>query len=302
MNDCRSPKTAQEFEQYYQLRWQILRKPWQQPLGSEQDEFEQDSIHLMITDENSQVIAVGRLEKNSQFSGQIRYMAVHPDKQGQGIGKKLINALENRAQQLGIVELILNAREQAVDFYQSLGYTKQGFSHLLFDEIKHFVMNKQLSFHPEHQQDLATILQDTWHNTIPLSKAMNIQISHYDGQALICHCDNTFNKNLHNTMFAGSIYTLATLTGWGWVFLQLKSLQLSGDIVLAKADIKYHAPIKGVAYSKVEAEKVTGDYSVLNNGRNARINLTVHLYSGDNIAATFTGSYAVLADRNNIKK
>ncbi len=298
MNDCRSPKTAQEFEQYYQLRWQVLRKPWQQALGSEQDEQEQDSIHLMITDEKSQVIAVGRLEKSSQFSGKIRYMAVHPDKQDQGLGKQLINALENRAQQLGITELTLNAREHALAFYQRLGYIEQGFSHLLFDEVKHYTMSKSLSFHPDHQQVLAKILQDTWHETIPLSKVMNVQISHYDSQALICHCDNRFNKNLHNTMFAGSIYTLATLTGWGWVFLQLKALGLSGDIVLAKADIKYHAPIKGVAYSKVVAEQVTGDYCVLSQGRNARIKLTVHLYSGDNIAATFTGSYAVLADKN----
>ncbi|MEW6995061.1 YiiD C-terminal domain-containing protein [Colwelliaceae bacterium MEBiC 14330] len=296
---CRSPKTAQEFQQYYQLRWQVLRKPWQQAFGSEKDELEQDAIHLMIIDEHSQVIAVGRLDKASQFSGRIRYMAVHPDKQGQGLGKQLINALENRAQQLGIKELTLKAREQALAFYQRLGYAEQGFSHLLFDEIKHFSMNKSLAYHADHQQVPATALQQTWHKTIPLSKVMNIQISYYDGQQLICHCDNSFNKNLHNTMFAGSIYTLATLTGWGWVFLQLENLGLSGDIVLANADIKYHAPIKGVAYAKVIAEQVVGDYSVLNSGRNARIQLTTHLYCGDNVAATFTGNFAVLANKNN---
>jgi thioesterase domain-containing protein len=295
---CRSPKTVQEFQQYYQLRWQVLRKPWQQKLGSEKDELEQDAIHLMIIDENLQVIAVGRLDKASQFSGRIRYMAVHPDKQGQGLGKLLIKALENRAQQLGITELTLKAREHAIAFYQRLGYAEQGFSHLLFDEIKHFSMKKSLSFHPDHQNELTTGLQDTWHNTIPLSKAMNIKISYYNSQELICHCDNNFNKNLHNTMFAGSIYTLATLTGWGWVFLQLKALGLSGDIVLAKADIKYHAPITGVAYAKVITEQVAGDYDVLNKHKNARIKLTAHLYSGDNVAATFTGSYAILAVKN----
>jgi len=35
MNTLRSSKNAEEFAQYYQLRWQILRKPWQQALGSE---------------------------------------------------------------------------------------------------------------------------------------------------------------------------------------------------------------------------------------------------------------------------
>ena len=127
---------------------------------------------------------------------------------------------------------------------------------------------------------------------------MNIKISYFDGKELITHCDGSFNKNLHNTMFAGSIYTLATLSGWGWVYLQLQQQQLKGDIVLAKADIKYHAPIAGSGYAKVVTESVSGDFTRLTLGKNARINLTVHLYSGENIAATFSGSYAVLAPKH----
>ena len=55
MNTLRAPNTATEFAQYYQLRWQILRKPWQQALGSEQDEHERHAIHRMIVDENDKV-------------------------------------------------------------------------------------------------------------------------------------------------------------------------------------------------------------------------------------------------------
>jgi len=76
MNTLRSPQSADEFAQYYQLRWQILRKPWQQVLGSEQDERELQSIHRMIIDEAGKVLAVGRLEQCSPNQGQIRYMAV----------------------------------------------------------------------------------------------------------------------------------------------------------------------------------------------------------------------------------
>jgi thioesterase domain-containing protein len=297
MNVCRSPKTVPEFERYYQLRWQILRKPWDQPLGSERDGLEQESIHRMIIDANDNVLAVGRLEKSSQFSGQIRFMAVSSKTQGQGLGQQIIAALEHQAQKLGITEVTLNAREDAIGFYQKLGYSLQGFSHLLFDEIKHFTMSKILTHANNHQLQISTALQDVWHETIPLSKAMNIQISYFDGKELIAHCDGGFNKNLHNTMFAGSIYTLATLSGWGWVYLQLQQQQLKGDIVLAKADIKYHAPIAGIGYAKVVAESVSGDFTRLTLGKNARVNLTVHLYSGEDIAATFTGSYAVLAPK-----
>lgn len=295
MNVCRSPKNALEFEQYYQLRWQILRKPWEQPLGSERDGLEQESLHRMIIDVNENVLAVGRLEKSSQFSGQIRFMAVSTKVQGQGLGQQIISELEYQAQKLGITEITLNAREDAVGFYRKLGYSLQDFSHLLFDKIKHFTMSKTLSHADNHHRQASTALQNVWHETIPLSKAMNIKISYFDGAELITHCDGDFNKNLHNTMFAGSIYTLATLSGWGWVHLQLQQQQLKGDIVLAKADIKYHAPIAGIGYAKVVAKSVSGDFTRLTQGKNARINLTVHLYSGENIAATFTGSYAVLA-------
>jgi len=116
MNVCRSPKTVPEFERYYQLRWQILRKPWDQPLGSERDGLEQESIHRMIIDANDNVLAVGRLEKSSQFSGQIRFMAVSSKAEGQGLGQQIIAALEHQAQILGITEVTLNAREDAIGF------------------------------------------------------------------------------------------------------------------------------------------------------------------------------------------
>ena len=295
MNVCRSPKTALEFEQYYQLRWQVLRQPWGQGLGSERDSLEQESFHRIIIDENNQVLAVGRLEKLGQFTGQIRFMAVSEVAQGQGLGQQMMKALEFEAQKLGITDLTLNARDNAVAFYQRLGYALHGFSHRLFDEIEHFSMNKTLVPCDNHQQQSSMALQNIWHETIPLSKAMNIQISYFDGKELITHCDGGFNKNLHNTMFAGSIYTLATLSGWGWVYLQLQHLQLKGDIVLANANIEYHKPITVIGYSKVKTESVSGDFTRLTLGKNARIKLTAYLYNGDEIAATFTGSYAVLA-------
>jgi thioesterase domain-containing protein len=298
MNVCRSPKTALEFEQYFQLRWQVLRQPWGQALGSERDSLEQESFHRIIIDENNKVLAVGRLEKSNQFTGQIRFMAVSEAAQGQGFGQQMMKALEFEAQKLGITDLTLNARENAVAFYQRLGYTLHGFSHRLFDEIEHFSMSKKLSHCNNHQQRSSVALQDIWHDTIPLSKAMNIQISYFDGKELITHCDGSFNKNLHNTMFAGSIYTLATLSGWGWVYLQLQHLQLKGDIVLANANIEYHKPITGLGYAKVIAESVSGDFTRLTLGKNARIKLTAYLYCGDTVAATFNGSYAVLAPKS----
>lgn len=299
MNTIKAPKTAEEFSQYFNFRWKILRQPWQQAQGSEQDEKEQNSIHRMILDEQFNVIAVGRLEKVSDQQGQIRYMAVDDNVQRQGFGQQILQALEQQARMLGMTEIIINAREHAIEFYQQYGYKKQNYSHTLFDEIKHFSMIKKLEPHAKHQLAKAQALQTIWHNTIPLSKAMNLQISFYDATKLITRCDADFNQNLHHTMFAGSIYTLATLTGWGWVYLALKAEQekginIEGDIVLADANIRYHSPIKGLTYGQVEQTEVTGQLDNLLQGKNARMKLTAHVYCGDKIGATFTGSYFIL--------
>ena len=299
MYTLRAPITAADFSQYYHLRWKILRKPWQQVLGSEQDAQEKYAIHRMIVDEHDKVLAVGRLDQPNEQQGQIRFMAVDDSAEGKGLGKQIINALEEKAKQVGLNEVVLNAREHAVGFYQKLGYELQGYSHTLYDDVKHYRMIKNIARLTQHKEEQARALQKIWHNTIPLSKAMNLQISYYDGTKLITHCDTDFNQNLHHTMFAGSIYTLATLTGWGWVYLALKALQqantsFDGDIVLADANIRYHSPIKGLAYGQVVAQDVSGQFDNLLLGRKARINLVAHVYCGDNIAATFAGSYFIL--------
>ena len=295
-----SPKTTDELARYYQLRWQILRKPWGKPQGSERDEHEKQAVHRMIVNESGEVLAVGRLERMGKEQGQVRYMAVCEKAHGQGLGQQIINALEQQASQLGMKEINLNARESAMGFYQKLGYKETKYSHTLFDEIKHYTMVKSLSVHPLHQVEMAQALQTIWHKTIPLSKAMALEISYYDGKKLMTHCDADFNQNLHHTMFAGSIYTLATLTGWGWVYLALQNEQdLTGDIVLAEANIKYHSPIQGLAYGQVVQSNVSGEYENLRQNKKVRINLVAHIYCGEKIAATFQASYAVLPKRNN---
>jgi len=299
MYTLRAPITATEFSQYYHLRWDILRKPWQQALGSEQDTQEKYAIHRMIVDEQDNVVAVGRLDKSTEQQGQIRFMAVDDDAQGKGLGKKIINALEKKAKQVGLNDVFLNARENSVGFYQKLGYELQGYSHTLYGVVKHYRMIKKLTELSQHKEIEAQALQKIWHKTIPLSKAMNLQISYYDGTKLITNCDTDFNQNLHHTMFAGSIYTLATLTGWGWAYLALKERQqvntnFDGDIVLAEANIRYHSPIKGLAYGQVVEADVLGQFDNLLQGKNAHITIIAHIYCGENIAATFKGKYFIL--------
>jgi len=136
------PKTEEEFEKYFFLRWEILRKPWNHPYSPKGDDMEDQCIHALMLDENEEAIGVCRLQFNSAEEGQIRYMAVRENQQGRGLGGKIIQFMESKAIGKGAQYMILNARENAVEFYKGQKYIVTEPSHLLWGAIPHFLMKK----------------------------------------------------------------------------------------------------------------------------------------------------------------
>ena len=141
-----APTTPADFAAYYDLRYRVLRAPWGQPLGSERadDDESPDTVHAMLTAPDGTVVGVARLHPSGPGQAQVRYMAVDPAWQGQGVGRQLLEYLEATARQRGLTECILHARETAVPFYTRLGYEVVAPSHTLFGSIPHFLMRKPL--------------------------------------------------------------------------------------------------------------------------------------------------------------
>ncbi len=144
--EIKQAKTEDEFKCYYHLRWKLLRAPWNQPEGSEVDDIEDQCFHLMAVDKDNdnKVIGIARLQFNSNTEAQIRYMAVAKTYERQGIGRELIKTMETHARSSTSRKIVLDAREPAVDFYEKLGYQVIGKSYILFNEIQHFRMIKEL--------------------------------------------------------------------------------------------------------------------------------------------------------------
>lgn len=142
--ELRIPHTESDWKAYYAIRYNVLREPWNQPLGSEILTDEQDAIHIMAV-ENDTVLGVARMHESAPKQGQVRCVAVATDQQGKGVGKAIMIYLENQAQQSGWHEIVLEARENAVPFYTSLGYQIEQESYLLFGEIQHYRMKKALA-------------------------------------------------------------------------------------------------------------------------------------------------------------
>lgn len=141
---ARPPESDAEWESYYDLRWRILRAPWNQPRGSDPDEGQGDMLHAMIGDNAGRAIAVGRIIFKSGDEAQIRSMATDNRYRGQGLGRRIMEYLEQAARDRGVKVLVLNAREDAAGFYARLGYKVVGPGPLLFGVIPHLAMSKPL--------------------------------------------------------------------------------------------------------------------------------------------------------------
>lgn len=141
--EIRSPKTDKEWVEYYNLRYRVLRKPWNQPKGSERNEGDASEQHFALY-KGINLFAVGRLDQFEEKKRQIRFMAVEKSEQGSGYGKMLIIEMEKYCRNDKVNEIILHARESAIPFYEKLSYQLHEPSYKLFSEIQHYLMSKKL--------------------------------------------------------------------------------------------------------------------------------------------------------------
>lgn len=92
---------------------------------------------------------------------------------------------------------------------------------------------------------IALDLQGKIRAAIPLSDAMQFNIVELKENSILVHAPLSPNVNIHGTGFAGSIYSLAVLTGWAMVTHIIKSQGFDGDLVVGKAEIRYRKPVGG---------------------------------------------------------
>jgi len=296
-----TPSSEHDFTEYFAFRWKMLREPWKFPEGSEKDEYEQVSQHRMMRSPDGKVIAVGRVHMNTAEEAQVRHIAVEKTFQGKGLAKMLVASLEAVARAEGAVRIVTNSTQASVALFTSLGFKAQNEAPKELGEQQRQQMVKKLTdlssilLHPKW----CKLLQSTWHETIPISEQMGIKLHQYTGRTLETRASLNKNINLHGTMFAGSIFSLATLTGWGMIFLQLKEKGLDGEIVLGDGNIHYHKPITMQPKAFCNIESLSGKFELLAKNKKCQIKLNVAILDENNAVAEFSGVFWVLPKTEN---
>jgi thioesterase domain-containing protein len=108
------------------------------------------------------------------------------------------------------------------------------------------------------------------------------------------------NVNVHGTAFAGSLYSVAALSGWGLVHLELEAAGVDGSIVIADGRIRYQRPVteRIVARCTLPAgDRDAGLRALAGPAGKARFTLTSVIECDGRPAAEFEGVYAVLRRR-----
>lgn len=134
---------------------------------------------------------------------------------------------------------------------------------------------------------------------IPLAAAMQLQVVGLDADAAL-HLQAPLppNRNDKGSAFGGSISSLLTLAGWGWLWLANGRANLQRDIMIYRAEFHYQQPLHDSlqAMCPAPAAAVWDTYrQTLEKRGRARLKLEPVLITADRtVAATMQAEYVAL--------
>jgi predicted GNAT family N-acyltransferase len=114
------------YREELELRYRVLREPLGHARADVAFPFEHESLHLVALDEAGRVVGCVLFHPEDASSGRLFQMGVEPARQGRGLGRTLVRALEAELTRRGVREVHLHARADVVPFYERLGYVVFG--------------------------------------------------------------------------------------------------------------------------------------------------------------------------------
>lgn len=112
-----------EWEAYHQIRRQVLFDLRGLTGYDDQhpDDHRPENIPLILVDKAEPVGAV-RLDVAENEHGVVRMVAIVPERQRQGLGRTMMNAVERLARTQNVSVLEVHAASDAVAFYERIGW------------------------------------------------------------------------------------------------------------------------------------------------------------------------------------
>jgi thioesterase domain-containing protein len=133
------------------------------------------------------------------------------------------------------------------------------------------------------------------HGKIPITLAMGIRVTSFDGAALTLEAPLAANHNHLGTAFGGSLAAIATLAGYARVWLALENPD--AHVVIRESTMKFRRPVRGSLRAVCRAS----DGAALDEFRQAlaragkaRIDLDVTIEESGEVAVEFRGTFVAV--------
>lgn len=138
--EVKQVSTKEQLEDAYTVRRTVFVHEQQVPEEEEIDQFEDESTHVVLYD-NQEPVGAGRVRVLDGI-GKLERICVLSTSRQKGAGKLIVDKLEDVATAQGVSKLKLNAQTHAIPFYERLGY--ETVSDVFMDAgIPHVTMIKQ---------------------------------------------------------------------------------------------------------------------------------------------------------------
>jgi predicted GNAT family N-acyltransferase len=144
-------RRGEQIGECYRIRDEVFIQEQQVPRDIERDAYDMAAEHVLVR-EGKEAIATGRLvvldaedvpaDESGEW-GKVGRMAVKAKHRGRGVGRFLLECLENIAREKRLAGIVLHAQKHAEGFYEKTGYEVFGEE---FEEagIPHVEMRKRL--------------------------------------------------------------------------------------------------------------------------------------------------------------
>ncbi len=139
-------------------------------------------------------------------------------------------------------------------------------------------------------------IERLFHEKIPLTRAMGVRVESYDGNTLTLTAPLEPNHNHLNTAFGGSLHALATLSCYGWLWLELQDE--NAHIVVRESSMSYRRAVEGELRASchrpplADLEEFKKNFAAK---RKARLELKATMEEKGALAAEYTGEFVAFA-------
>ncbi|WP_372810548.1 YiiD C-terminal domain-containing protein [Litorivivens sp.] len=146
-------------------------------------------------------------------------------------------------------------------------------------------------------KDVAHKLTEFVQAHLPTARALEIEVADYDSESLTLRAPLGPSINDKHTAFGGSLYVVAVMAGWGMVYLRCREAGIDPNIVVAKGEIEYQAPVPtDIVASSIALEESEWDafFQHFDERGKSKIELRTQVLQDGKPAVSFKGLYAII--------